>query len=35
MHHTQFMGSIDQHINNFFEKVKLQDLIKKNQTLNK
>ena len=26
---------LDQHINNFFEKVKLQDLIKKNQTLNK
>ena len=26
---------LDQHINDFFEKVKLQDLIKKNQTLNK
>ena len=26
---------LDQHINNFFEKVKLQDLIKKNQPLNK
>ncbi len=26
---------LDQHINNFFEKVKLQDLVKKNQTLNK
>ena len=26
---------LDQHINNFFEKVKLQDLIKKNQNLNK
>ena len=26
---------LDQHINNFFEKVKLQDLIKKNQILNK
>ena len=26
---------LDQHINEFFEKVKLQDLIKKNQTLNK
>ena len=26
---------LDQHINNFFEKVKLQDLLKKNQTLNK
>ena len=26
---------LDQHINSFFEKVKLQDLIKKNQTLNK
>ena len=26
---------LDQHINNFFEKVKLQDLIKKNQFLNK
>tara|TARA_B100001248_G_scaffold238661_1_gene203410 strand:- start:134 stop:559 length:426 start_codon:yes stop_codon:yes gene_type:complete len=24
---------LDQHINNFFEKVKLQDLVKKNQTL--
>ena len=26
---------LDQHINNFFEKVKLQDLIKKNQMINK
>ena len=26
---------LDQHINNFFEKVKLQDLVKKNQILNK
>ena len=26
---------LDQHINNFFEKVKLQDLIKKNQIINK
>ena len=26
---------LDQHINNFFEKVKLQDLVKKNQLLNK
>ena len=26
---------LDQHINNFFEKVKLKDLIKKNQMLNK
>ena len=26
---------LDQHINNFFEKVKLQDLIKKNQILNR
>ena len=26
---------LDQHINNFFEKVKLQDLVKKNQFLNK
>jgi len=26
---------LDQHINNFFEKVKLQDLVKKNQPLNK
>jgi Rrf2 family iron-sulfur cluster assembly transcriptional regulator len=26
---------LDQHINNFFEKVKLQDLIKKNHILNK
>ena len=26
---------LDKHINNFFEKVKLQDLIKKNQILNK
>jgi Rrf2 family transcriptional regulator, iron-sulfur cluster assembly transcription factor len=26
---------LDQHINNFFDKVKLQDLIKKNQILNK
>ena len=26
---------LDQHINNFFEKVKLQDLVRKNQTLNK
>ena len=26
---------LDQHRNNFFEKVKLQDLLKKNQTLNK
>jgi Rrf2 family iron-sulfur cluster assembly transcriptional regulator len=26
---------LDQHINNFFEKVKLQDLLKKNQILNK
>ena len=26
---------LDQHINSFFEKVKLQDLIKKNQTANK
>ena len=26
---------LDQHINNFFEKVKLQDLVKKNQTMNK
>ena len=26
---------LDQHINNFFEKVKLQDLVKKNYNLNK
>jgi|TARA_B100001093_G_scaffold305246_1_gene291110 Rrf2 family transcriptional regulator, iron-sulfur cluster assembly transcription factor len=26
---------LDQHINGFFEKVKLQDLVKKNQTFNK
>ena len=26
---------LDQHINSFFEKVKLQDLVKKNQTTNK
>ena len=26
---------LDQHINSFFEKVKLQDLVKKTQTLNK
>ena len=26
---------LDQHINNFFQKIKLQDLVKKNQTLNK
>ena len=26
---------LDQHINNFFEKVKLQDLVKKDQMLNK
>ena len=26
---------LDKHINNFFEKVKLQDLVKKNQTLYK
>ena len=26
---------LDQHINNFFEKVKLQDLVRKNQHLNK
>ena len=26
---------LDQHINNFFEKVKLQDLVKKNQISNK
>ena len=26
---------LDQHINSFFEKVKLQDLVKKNQTLNR
>ena len=26
---------LDQHINNFFEKVKLQDLVKNNQTLSK
>tara|TARA_B100000902_G_C26944718_1_gene732818 strand:+ start:147 stop:572 length:426 start_codon:yes stop_codon:yes gene_type:complete len=26
---------LDQHINNFFQKVRLQDLIKKNQILNK
>ena len=26
---------LDQHINNFFEKVKLQDLVKKNQTFKK
>ena len=26
---------LDQHINNFFENVKLQDLVKKNHTLNK
>ena len=26
---------LDQHINNFFEKIKLQDLVKKNQILNK
>ena len=26
---------LDKHINNFFERVKLQDLVKKNQTLNK
>ena len=25
---------LDQHINSFFEKVKLQDLVKKNQTIN-
>ena len=26
---------LDQHINNFFEKIKLQDLVKKNQIANK
>ena len=26
---------LDKHINNFFEKIKLQDLVKKNQILNK
>ena len=26
---------LDQHINNFFEKVRLQDIVKKNQTTNK
>ena len=26
---------LDQHINSFFEKIKLQDLVKKNQTLNR
>tara|TARA_Y200000002_G_C22593379_1_gene626237 strand:+ start:42 stop:467 length:426 start_codon:yes stop_codon:yes gene_type:complete len=26
---------LDKHINNFFEKVKLQDLVKRNQNLNK
>ena len=26
---------LDQHINNFFEKVKLQDLVKNNQNINK
>ena len=26
---------LDQHINNFFQKIKLQDLVKKNQTLSK
>ena len=26
---------LDKHINNFFEKVKLQDLVKKNQNLSK
>ena len=26
---------LDQHINNFFDRVKLQDLVKKNQPLNK
>jgi Rrf2 family iron-sulfur cluster assembly transcriptional regulator len=26
---------LDQHINGFFEKVRLQDLVKKNQNLNK
>ena len=26
---------LDQHINNFFEKVRLEDLVKKNQTLNR
>ena len=26
---------LDQHINNFFEKVKLQDLVKKNQMINR
>ena len=26
---------LDQHINNYFEKVRLQDLVKKNQTTNK
>ena len=26
---------LDKHINDFFEKVKLQDLVKKNQTLNR
>ena len=26
---------LDKHINNFFEKVKLQDLVKKNQIINK
>ena len=26
---------LDQHINNFFQKIKLQDLVKKNQNLNK
>ena len=26
---------LDQHINNFFEKVKLQDLVKRNQIVNK
>ena len=30
-----FWDQLDQHINGFFEKVKLQDLVKKNQTFNK
>ena len=32
---THNLWELDQHINSFFEKVKLQDLVKKNQTLNK
>ena len=28
MYYSQSMGQLDQHINGFFEKVKLQDLTK-------